>query len=77
MFKFTGIVMEFAPIGIGAAIAVTVGHSGLGVLINLGMLILTLYGALVVFVLVVLLPVALIVRGADQAVPQGRARSRG
>ena len=49
MFKFTGIVMKYAPIGIGAAIAVTVGHSGLGVLINLGMLVLTLYGALVVF----------------------------
>ena len=62
MFKFTGLVMKFAPIGIGAAIAVTVGHSGLGVLINLGMLILTLYGALVVFVLLVLLPVALLAR---------------
>ncbi len=52
MFKFTGIVMKYAPIGIGAAIAVTVGHSGLGVLVNLGKLILTLYGALVVFVAV-------------------------
>ena len=62
MFKFTGIVMKYAPIGIGAAIAVTVGHSGLGVLINLAKLILTLYGALVVFVLVVLLPVALLTR---------------
>ena len=30
MFKFTGLVMKYAPIGIGAAIAVTVGHSGLG-----------------------------------------------
>jgi proton glutamate symport protein len=59
MFKFTGIVMRYAPIGIGAAIAVTVGHSGLGVLINLGKLILTLYGALVVLVLFVLLPIAL------------------
>jgi proton glutamate symport protein len=60
MFKFVGIVMKFAPIGIGAAIAVTVGHSGLGVLRNLAQLVLTLYGALVVFVLCVLLPVALI-----------------
>ena len=32
MFKFVGIVMAFAPFGIGAAIAVTVGQSGLGVL---------------------------------------------
>ncbi|MEO8194445.1 MAG: cation:dicarboxylase symporter family transporter [Gemmatimonadales bacterium] len=59
MFKFTGIVMRYAPIGIGAAMAVTVGHSGLGVLINLGKLVLTLYGALVVLVLFVLVPVAL------------------
>lgn len=58
MFKFTGLVMAYAPIGIGAAIAVTVGHSGLGILLNLGKLILTLYFALVVFMLVVLLPVA-------------------
>lgn len=62
MFKFVGIVMKFAPIGIGAAIAVTVGKSGLGVLKNLGVLVLTLYGSLVVFALVVLLPVALLFR---------------
>lgn len=59
MFKFTAIVMRYAPIGIGAAIAVTVGHGGLGVLINLGKLVLTLYGALVVLMLLVLLPIAL------------------
>lgn len=62
MFKFTAIVMKFAPIGIGAAIAVTVGHSGLDVLKNLGLLVLTLYGALVVFGLVVLFPVARLAR---------------
>ncbi len=59
MFKFTGLVMRFAPFGIGAAMAVTVGHSGLGVLFNLAKLILTLYAALLTFCLVVLLPVAL------------------
>ena len=59
MFKFTGLVMLFAPFGIGAAMAVTVGHAGVGVLANLSKLVLTLYGALVVFLLVVLLPVAL------------------
>jgi proton glutamate symport protein len=58
MFKFTGLVMKFAPFGVGAAMAVTVGHSGLGVLLNLGQLILTLYGALLVFCLLVLLPLA-------------------
>jgi len=62
MFKFTMIVMRFAPFGIGAAIAVTVGTSGLGVLFNLGKLILTLYGALLVFFLAVLLPVAILFR---------------
>jgi proton glutamate symport protein len=62
MFKFTAIVMKFAPIGIGAAIAYTVGHAGLDVLKNLALLILTLYGALVVFGLLVLYPVARIAR---------------
>lgn len=58
MLKFVGYVMQFAPIGIGAAMAVTVGRNGLGVLKNLGALVFTLYGALVVFALVVLLPIA-------------------
>jgi proton glutamate symport protein len=62
MFKFTNIVMLFAPVGVGAAIAYTVGHMGLGILKNLGMLLVTLYAALTVFILVVLLPVALIAR---------------
>ncbi len=62
MFKFTALVMAFAPIGIGAAIAATVGKSGIGVLRNLGVLVLTLYGALVVFILFVLVPVALVAR---------------
>jgi proton glutamate symport protein len=62
MFKFTNIVMLFAPIGVGAAIAYTVGHQGLGVLINLFKLLATLYAALVAFLVLVLLPVALIVR---------------
>jgi proton glutamate symport protein len=62
MFKFVGIVMAFAPFGIGAAIATTVGASGLGVLVNLGKLVGTLYGALIVFVLGVFLPVALMAR---------------
>ena len=59
MFKFTGLVMKFAPLGIGAAMAYTVGHGGLGVLANLAKLILTLYGALIIFSLLVLLPAAL------------------
>jgi proton glutamate symport protein len=62
MFKFVAIIMRFAPIGIGAAMAVTVGHSGIDVVVNLGKLVLTLYGALVVFLLVALVPAALIAR---------------
>jgi proton glutamate symport protein len=62
MFKFTNVVMYFAPIGVGAAMAFTVGHMGLGVLVNLAKLLLTLYGALAAFALLVLLPVALIAR---------------
>jgi proton glutamate symport protein len=58
IFKFVGIVMRFAPIGIGAAIAATVGHSGISVLLNLGQLVLTLYAALIVFILAVLWPIA-------------------
>ena len=59
MFKFTGLVMKFAPLGIGAAMAVAVGHNGVGILAKLGMLILTLYVGLLIFCVGVLLPIAL------------------
>ena len=64
MFRFTEYVMKFAPIGVGAAMAYTIAHNeqGLGVLKNLGALVLTLYGALVAFAVLVLLPIALIFR---------------
>jgi proton glutamate symport protein len=62
MFKFVGMVMSFAPIGIAGAIAATVGKSGLPVLFTLLKLVLTLYGALAVFILCVLIPVALTAR---------------
>lgn len=62
MFKFTGIVMKYAPIGVGAAIAVTVGSKGIGVLVNLGLLVLTLYIALTLLVLLVFIPVMIIFR---------------
>ncbi len=58
MFKFTNVVMYFAPLGVGAAMAFTVGQMGLGVLINLGKLLLTLYVALVAFGLLAFLPTA-------------------
>jgi proton glutamate symport protein len=53
MFKFAGVIMKFAPFGVGAAMAVTVGHQGLEVLLSLGKLVLTLYAALIVFVVFV------------------------
>jgi proton glutamate symport protein len=56
MFKFTDLVMKMAPFAVGGAIAYTVGDKGIGVLKNLGMLVLTLYGALAVFILVVFVP---------------------
>lgn len=54
MFKFAGIVMLFAPVGVGAAIAATVSAQGISVLLDLGKLVGTLYLALVVFVVLVL-----------------------
>jgi proton glutamate symport protein len=54
MFRFTSYVMMFAPIGVGAAMAHTIGTHGLGVLVNLGKLIGSLYLALVLFIVLVL-----------------------
>ncbi|MBA3856382.1 MAG: dicarboxylate/amino acid:cation symporter [Cyanobacteria bacterium PR.3.49] len=62
MFKYTGYVMRFAPIGVSCAMAATVGEHGLGVLAQLAKLIGTLYLALVVFIVCVLLPVAALAR---------------
>jgi proton glutamate symport protein len=59
MFKFTNIIMYFAPIGVGAAMAYTVGHMGVDILKHLFMLVATLYMALIAFILIVLLPIAL------------------
>jgi proton glutamate symport protein len=59
MFKFTNIVMYLAPLGVAAAMAFTVGHMGIGVLVNLLKLLATLYVALIVFILAVLVPIAL------------------
>ena len=59
MFKFTNIIMYFAPFGVGAAIAVTVGHLGIDILKNLALLLVTLYLALFAFLLLILLPVAI------------------
>lgn len=58
MFKFTNLVMYVAPFGVGGAMAYTVGKMGIGVLLNGLYLVLTLYGALLAFVLLVLLPIA-------------------
>jgi proton glutamate symport protein len=60
MFAFTNVVMYYAPVGVGAAMAYTVGQMGPGVLLHLGRLLLTLYAALLAFGLFGMLPVALI-----------------
>src|SRR6266403_1895003 len=62
MFKFTNLVMLAAPIGVFGAIAYTVGHLGLGVLLPLLKLLATMYVALVVFITCVLFPIALLAR---------------
>jgi proton glutamate symport protein len=62
MFKFTNIVMMFAPFAVFAAIAYSVGHMGLNVLVNLFELLATLYVALIIFLSLVLLPIMLVLR---------------
>jgi proton glutamate symport protein len=62
MFKFTGMVMWFAPLGVGAAVAFTIGKNGFDVVLALGKLVLTLYGALLVFVLAVFIPIMFFAR---------------
>lgn len=62
MFTFTGYVMRFAPIGVFAAIAATVGGKGLAILLTLGKLVLVMYAGLLIFLLVVIGGVALLIR---------------
>jgi Na+/H+-dicarboxylate symporter len=74
MFKFTNIVMLFAPIGVGAAVAYTVANTGFAVLTSLLKLLVTYYVVLLVFILGVLLPIARLfgvpVRGFARAVAE-------
>src|SRR5436853_1270740 len=60
MFKFTNLVMYAAPVGVFGAVAYTVGHLGLGVLLPLLKLLATMYLALVFFIVCVLFPIALL-----------------
>ncbi len=62
MFTYTRYVMYLAPLGVGAAIAVTVGSKGIGVLFSLGKLVATLYGSLLIFVIVVLGGIVIVTR---------------
>ena len=62
MFKFTGYVMKFAPIGVMAAIAATVGKMGIGILFTLGKLVLLMYGGLILFALIVIGGVSYLIR---------------
>ncbi len=67
MFKFTEYVMYFAPMGIFGAIAYTVGSNGIKILLNYGKIIMSLYVALAVFVVVVLVAACKIVRISTRA----------
>ncbi|KAF9082309.1 hypothetical protein BGX23_012589 [Mortierella sp. AD031] len=62
MFKVVELIMNYAPIGIGCALAATVGKYGLGVLVVTGKLVGTLYATLIIFVILIILPVLLICR---------------
>jgi len=62
MFTYTKYVMYLAPLGVGAAMAVTIGTNGIAVLYNLGKLVATLYSALIIFVVFVLGGIILICR---------------
>lgn len=62
MFKFTQVIMYFAPFAVFAAIAYSIGHMGLDILFNLFKLLATLYVSLTIFVLGILLPIALLFR---------------
>ena len=62
MFRFTGYVMRFAPLGVMAALAATVGGKGLGILWTLGKLVFTMYLGLVIFVILVIGGAALVAR---------------
>lgn len=62
MFKFTGLVMALAPLAVGSAMAYTVAKLGVDKLKYLGLLVLTLFVALIIFVLFVLVPIILIAR---------------
>ena len=62
MFKFTGYVMLFAPIGVMAAIAATVGVMGLEILKPLAKLVVLMYGGLIVFAIIVIGGVSVLIR---------------
>ncbi|KAI7898614.1 Sodium:dicarboxylate symporter family-domain-containing protein [Cokeromyces recurvatus] len=62
MFRFVGLVMNYAPIGIGAALAAAIGKNGIEILANLGKLIGSLYASLAIFVAIILVPVMFVVR---------------
>jgi proton glutamate symport protein len=62
MFKFVNLIMYLAPFAVGGALASTIGENGPEVMYNLGHLLLTLYGALIAFILLVFIPIMLIFR---------------
>ena len=62
MFKFTNIIMYFAPFAVFAALAFSVGHMGIGILVNLGKLLATLYAALLLLFMLVFIPIMLLLK---------------
>jgi len=62
MFKVTDIVMYVAPLAVFGALASTVSKNGVGVLMDLAKLVGTLYGALIVFVILVFIPILILIK---------------
>lgn len=62
MFSLTNLIMYYAPIGVGAAMAYTVGHLGIAAVLPLAKLLITGYAAIAAFLLIVLLPIAHLAR---------------
>ena len=62
MFKVTGYVMWFAPVGVFAAIGATVAGKGIGVLVTLGKLVLVMYAGYLAFLALTVLVASLLIR---------------
>ena len=62
VFQLTNLILYIAPLAVGSALAYAIAHSGFGIMFGLGKLVVALYAAIAIFILLGMLPVALIAR---------------